>query len=193
MQGAPQGRMPAFRQIAHTSSRTGAHTRQGVQGSWSIGSLQCEAGRHEHRGRGKRRKSHGSCSFGSPSPSRSPTGSRHHFALLFDCFWLASSGCGCGGRRRVQKSSWRRKKGSTPSFFRVTGVVWVVVALETGGRWSPEAVEFVEQLAAARARDAPPSLQRSSFLSWRRKVFCMFSGGTDQVAIRSRGHRRMCA
>ena len=51
-----------------------------------------------------------SCSFGPPSPSRSPTGSRHHFALLFDCFWLASSGCGCGGRCRVQKSSCGQRK-----------------------------------------------------------------------------------
>ena len=38
----------------------------------------------------------------------------------------------------------------------------VVVAMETGGRWSPEAVEFVDNLAAARAREAPPLLQRST-------------------------------
>ena len=30
----------------------------------------------------------------------------------------------------------------------------IVVALETGGRWSPEALEFVEGLARARAREA---------------------------------------
>ena len=42
----------------------------------------------------------------------------------------------------------------------------VVVALETGGRWSLEAVDFIERLAVARARDAPPNLQRSAFLSW---------------------------
>ena len=51
----------------------------------------------------------------------------------------------------------------------------VVVAMETGGRWSPEAVEFVENLAAARARDAPPTLQRSTFLGWRRRWSRMLS------------------
>ena len=45
----------------------------------------------------------------------------------------------------------------------------VVVAVETGGRWSTEAVDFVSSLAGARARDAPPLLRRSSFLSWRRR------------------------
>ena len=33
----------------------------------------------------------------------------------------------------------------------------VVVALETGGRWSSEALELVESLAAARAWEAPPN------------------------------------
>ena len=44
----------------------------------------------------------------------------------------------------------------------------VVFALETGGPWSLEAVDFIERLAMARAWDAPPNLQRSAFLSWRR-------------------------
>ena len=39
----------------------------------------------------------------------------------------------------------------------------VVVALETGGRWSLEAVDFIERLAMARAQDAPPNLQTVSF------------------------------
>ena len=34
----------------------------------------------------------------------------------------------------------------------------VVVGIETGGRWSPEAVEFVDMLAGARAREAPPHI-----------------------------------
>ena len=51
----------------------------------------------------------------------------------------------------------------------------VVVALETCGRWSPEAVDFIERLAMARARDAPPNLQRSAFLSWRRRWICMIA------------------
>ena len=52
----------------------------------------------------------------------------------------------------------------------------VVVALETGGRWSPEAVDFIDRLATARARDAPPNLQRSAFLAWIRQ-WTLCSGG----------------
>ena len=44
----------------------------------------------------------------------------------------------------------------------------VVMAMETG-RWSSEAVEFVDNLAAVRAREAPPLLQRSVFIAWRRR------------------------
>ena len=36
----------------------------------------------------------------------------------------------------------------------------VVVALETGGRWSSEAIQFVESLASSRAREEQPTLVR---------------------------------
>ena len=39
----------------------------------------------------------------------------------------------------------------------------VVVALETGGRWSLEAVDFIERLAMARALDAPPTCNGQLF------------------------------
>ena len=45
----------------------------------------------------------------------------------------------------------------------------VVVALETGGRWSDEAATFVRLLAEARARDAPPCLRKSMSLAWARR------------------------
>ena len=45
----------------------------------------------------------------------------------------------------------------------------IVVALETRGRWSPEALEFIEGLARARAREAPPNQTRFAFLAWRRR------------------------
>ena len=51
----------------------------------------------------------------------------------------------------------------------------VVVALETGGRWSTEALEFVADLASSRARDAPPVLRRSAFLAWRKRWTRMLS------------------
>ena len=51
----------------------------------------------------------------------------------------------------------------------------VVVALETGGRWSTEALEFVADMASSRARDAPPVLRRSAFLAWRKRWTRMLS------------------
>ena len=46
----------------------------------------------------------------------------------------------------------------------------VVVALKTGGgRWSTEATEFMDSLAAVRAREAPRILWRSAFLGCRRR------------------------
>ena len=44
-----------------------------------------------------------------------------------------------------------------------------MVGIETGGRWSTEALQFVEMLAAARAREAPRVLRRSAFLAWTRR------------------------
>ena len=43
----------------------------------------------------------------------------------------------------------------------------VVVALDTGGRWSEEALQFIESLAAAKARDAPHAMFHSAALPWR--------------------------
>ena len=70
----------------------------------------------------------------------------------------------------------------------------VVVALETDGRWSLEAVDFIERLAMARSRDAPPNLQRSAFLSWRRRwtrmiaISCGRSFANSLVAQSSHPH-----
>ena len=45
----------------------------------------------------------------------------------------------------------------------------VVVALETGGRWGNEAIQFINDLAAARSREAPPVMRRSAFLAWKKR------------------------
>ena len=45
----------------------------------------------------------------------------------------------------------------------------VVVAIETGGRWSDESMNFISDLASVRSRDAPQALQRQAFLAWRRR------------------------
>ena len=51
----------------------------------------------------------------------------------------------------------------------------VVVALETGGRWSSEAIQFVESLASCRAWEEQPTLVRPAFLAWRRRWARMIS------------------
>ena len=43
----------------------------------------------------------------------------------------------------------------------------VVFAVETGGRWSEQAWQFVRQLAKAKAREAPWKLRVSAELAWR--------------------------
>ena len=43
--------------------------------------------------------------------------------------------------------------------------VLVVVSLETGGRWSGEAVEFIDMMAGARAREVLPIMRRSVHLA----------------------------
>ena len=51
----------------------------------------------------------------------------------------------------------------------------VVVALETGSRWSSEAIQFVESLASSRARKEYATLVRPAFLAWRRRWARMIS------------------
>ena len=52
---------------------------------------------------------------------------------------------------------------------------FVVIGVETGGRFSPEAVNFVDALAAAKARDSPPVLRRSAHFAWRRRWMRMLA------------------
>ena len=45
----------------------------------------------------------------------------------------------------------------------------MVVGLEVGGRWSPEAWDFVRLLAAAKARGSLPRLRKAVAVAWRRR------------------------
>ena len=45
----------------------------------------------------------------------------------------------------------------------------VVVAIETGGRWSDEAVHLFRMLAFAKARESPPALKWPVVLAWERR------------------------
>ena len=51
----------------------------------------------------------------------------------------------------------------------------VVIALSTGGRWSSEALKFVNALAFAKARAAPHYLRKSAWLTWQRRWVRMLS------------------
>ena len=61
----------------------------------------------------------------------------------------------------------------------------VVVAIETGGRWSNEVLDFVADLAAARSREAQPALQRSKFLAWRRRWTRMLAVSCSRAFVAS--------
>ena len=61
----------------------------------------------------------------------------------------------------------RRKERTYPELLDRNGRVRVVVlAIEIGGRWSSEAQDFIWQLARAKSRSAPASLQKSIMFSW---------------------------
>ena len=51
----------------------------------------------------------------------------------------------------------------------------VVVAIETGGRWSDEAADLVWQLAQAKSREVPAFMNRSVALAWERRWTRMLS------------------
>ena len=68
----------------------------------------------------------------------------------------------------------------------------VVIGVETGGRFSPEAVNFVGALAAAKARDSPPVLRRSAHLAWRRRWMRMLAVSCGRSFAASSQARATC-
>ena len=81
------------------------------------------------------------------------------------CFWLKLPFCSSRRLTRAREDKERKYAELIES----ERCQLMVVALETGGRWSTEAKEFMDSLAAARAREAPRILWRSAFLGWRRR------------------------
>ena len=51
----------------------------------------------------------------------------------------------------------------------------IVLAMETGGRWSGESVEFITNLANAKAREAPRQFKVPLFHAWRRRWTSMLA------------------
>ena len=72
---------------------------------------------------------------------------------------LATNGVAAAGART-------RKEARYPELLTSEAARLVVLACETGGRWSEVAADFLCQLAAARARTAPAALRRSAELGW---------------------------
>ena len=69
----------------------------------------------------------------------------------------------------VAEAARRDKEAAYPELLTARRCDLVVVALETGGRWSAEAAAFVEDLAYARAREAPAALRSSVAAAWQRR------------------------
>ena len=57
----------------------------------------------------------------------------------------------------------------------------IVVGLDTGGRWSGEAAEFICQLAGSRAREALLILRGFAFCGWRRWTSLIELDGREEV------------
>jgi len=69
----------------------------------------------------------------------------------------------------VAEGARRDKEAAYPELVTARRCSLVVVALETGGRWSSEAATFLEDLAFARARDAAPALRFAAAAAWQRR------------------------
>ena len=69
----------------------------------------------------------------------------------------------------VADSARQEKEARYPELVGSSRCEVVVVALETGGRWSAEAVEFVEDLASVKVRDLPVLQRGAARLAWIRR------------------------
>ena len=63
----------------------------------------------------------------------------------------------------------RDKEATYPELLSSRRCRLTVVAIETGGRWSDEAADFLWQLALAKAREVPALLTHSAALAWERR------------------------
>ena len=54
-----------------------------------------------------------------------------------------------------------------------------ILGCEVGGRWDPEALSILRQLAAAKAREAPSLIQRSTQMAWHRRWLSLLSVATQ--------------
>ena len=97
----------------------------------------------------------------------------HHGAQLAVDITLRSAltACGCARPNAAHTSrhcSTQRQRTEVPRTSDKRACQLVVVAVETGGRWSDEAMEFIQSLAEVKSREAPPFLRGSAFHAWKR-------------------------
>ena len=119
-------------------------------------------------------------------------GSGHYIAKRFDRERHSAPQCGSGIWRNLQEGPSRQ--GTEAYLELLAGDRCRLVVVATGGRWSEEAMQFVDDLAAARARDAPPLLRRSAFLAWSKRwsrmiaISCARAFANSLVAISTSLH-----
>ena len=69
----------------------------------------------------------------------------------------------------------RRKERRYPELLNGGAASLVVLAFETGGRWSRESWHFLRRLVKLRVRRAPHLLRRAAALGWHRRWTCLLS------------------
>ena len=79
----------------------------------------------------------------------------------------------------------RRKHATYPELSHSNRGRLIVFGCETGGRWMPQALKFVTQLAKAKARMAPPLLRRSVAQAWHSRWWSMLSVVTQTCFAQS--------
>ena len=68
----------------------------------------------------------------------------------------------------------------------------VVLACETGGRWSEECVDPVRHLASRKASDAPDVLRASLFQAWSARWWGILSVAAQDALAASLGEALVC-
>jgi len=77
-----------------------------------------------------------------------------------------------------------RKRRRYPELLSSSDARLVVLACETGGRWSEESASTIQQLATAKARMAPEALKASAAFGWHRRWSAMLAVAA-QVSLAS--------
>ena len=158
---APGG-VPTLRKAEEESCGTREDSRADLQGSRSHGSVQCQTQGHDVAVSSMDDRAIEVLASGLPF---------HHGAQLVVDITLRSvlTRCGnaCNQADRVDGVVLARARlnESMLSCSTGTGAIWWWAS--RGGRWSPEALHFVDTLAATRAREAPPT--HSAYLAWVRR------------------------